>query len=103
MSTIDQHSTVAQNFCEFSIGCDYLNGKGLSVTGSAELKGRSLTHLRLDFFETELTDDGLSLLAAYSLLNRLLAPFVPTDCFRMALRGTASATLCLLRETVRLR
>ena len=71
-----QHSTVSLNFCKLSIGREYLNGKGLPVTGSAEMKGRSLTHLRLDFFETKLTDDGLSLLAVYRLLNRLLARFV---------------------------
>jgi hypothetical protein len=70
-----QHSTVSLNFCKFSIGRDYLNGKGLPVTGSAEMKGRSLTQLRLDFFETKLTDDGLSLLAVYRLLNRPLARF----------------------------
>lgn len=81
-----RHSTVSLNFCKLSIGRDYLNGKGLPVTGSAEMKGRSLTHLRLDFFETKLTDDGLSLLAVYRLLNRLLARFA---AYRLLPHGTS--------------
>jgi hypothetical protein len=72
-----QHSTVSLNFCKLSIGREYLNGKGLPVTGSAEMKGRSLTHLRLDFLEIKLTDHDLSLLAVYRLLNRPLAWFAP--------------------------
>ena len=81
-----QHSTVSLNFCKLSIGRDYLNGKGLPVTGSAEMKGRSLTYLRPDFFETKLTDDDLSLLAVYSLLKRLLTRFA---AYRLLPHGTS--------------